>query len=112
MHIKSCREIDSAVDEALKKHKNQVAKKSEEKKAAAVVAGQREMEAQMFPDNQMDVDMDLAVKNLYSFLFSSFSYIFTGRFTTNTIPSEIAITTSKAFRSTQSSNSHAAPVPR
>jgi hypothetical protein len=60
-----------AVDEALKKHKNQVVKKSEEKKAAAVVAAQKKLEAQMFPDNHMDVDMDLAVKYLYSILFSS-----------------------------------------
>jgi hypothetical protein len=69
MHIKSCREIDSAVDEALKKHRNQVAKNSEEKKAAAVVAAQRELEAQLFPDNQMDVDMDFAVKYLFLFHF-------------------------------------------
>ena len=71
MHIKSCREIDSAVNEALKKHKNQVAKKTEDKKAAAVVAAQRDLDAQMFPENQMDVDMDSQVKYLYSFSFSS-----------------------------------------
>jgi hypothetical protein len=78
MHIKSCREIDSAVDEALKKHKSLVAKKSEEKKAAAVVAAQMELEAQTIPADQMDVDKDLEVKIPDLFLFLTLSYIFTG----------------------------------
>jgi hypothetical protein len=60
MHIKSCREIDSAVDQALKKHKILTAKKSEEKKAA--IAAHRELAAhasQVLADDQdMDVDSD------------------------------------------------------
>ena len=44
MHIKSCKEIDSAVDTALKKHKILTAKKVEDKKAA--IAAHRELVAQ------------------------------------------------------------------
>ena len=57
MHIKSCKEIVSAVDTALKKHKIVTAKKAEEKKAA--IAAQRELASQasqILPDDQ---DMDL-----------------------------------------------------
>ena len=69
MHIKSCRDIDSAVDEALKKHKDLVAKKLEEKKAAAIA---KTSPPQAFPDDQMDVDMESDVNIQYSFLFLSF----------------------------------------
>lgn len=59
MHIKSCKEIDSAVDKALKKHKTLTARKAEEKKAA--VAAHRELAeqaSQALPEDQMDVDSD------------------------------------------------------
>ena len=47
MHIKSCKEIDLAVDIALKKHKILNAKKSEEKKIQiAAIAARRELAAQ------------------------------------------------------------------
>jgi len=77
MHIKSCREVVSAVDEALKKHKTLIAKQAEEKKAAAVDAAQRELvvqtsQPQAFPDDHMDVDMDSEVKYMFSILFLSF----------------------------------------
>lgn len=60
MHIKSCKEIDSAVDTALKKHKIFTAKRTEERKAA--FAAHRELLAkapQVLPNDQdMDVDSD------------------------------------------------------
>jgi hypothetical protein len=58
MHIKSCREVNSAVDTTLKKHKILIAKKEKEK--AASIAAHRDLAAQasqMFPDDhEMDVD--------------------------------------------------------
>lgn len=82
MHIKSCKEIDSAVDIALKKHKILNAKKSEEKKIQiAAIAARRELAAQAsqnqyasssqeFPDDHdMDVDSDQEVTSSSSFAF-------------------------------------------
>lgn len=76
MHIKSCREIDSAVDRALKKHKILIAKKVEEKKAS--IAARRDLAAQasqaLADDQEMDVDSDQEVwANICFYLLS---YVF------------------------------------
>jgi hypothetical protein len=72
MHIKSCKEIVSAVDTALKKHKTLAVKRFEERKAAiALAAHNRELAAQalasaasqvpLSDDQDMDVDSDQEV---------------------------------------------------
>lgn len=78
MHIKSCREIDSAVDTALKKHKILIAKKEKEK--AASIAARRDLAAQAsqtFPDDhEMDVDSNQEVQATSIICFYLLSYVF------------------------------------
>ena len=59
MHIKSCKEINSAVDKALKKHKILTAKK---KMAISAHRELVEQASQALPDHdEMDVDSDQEV---------------------------------------------------
>jgi hypothetical protein len=70
LHIKSCKEINSAVENALKKHRILTTKKFEEKKAA--IAAQRELAAQaaqVMPDDQMNIDSDQKVQIILVFHF-------------------------------------------
>jgi hypothetical protein len=69
MHIKSCKEIISAVDTALKKHKTLAVKRFEERKTAIALAAHRELAAQasaasqvpLSDDQDMNVDSDQEV---------------------------------------------------
>ena len=79
LHIKSCKDIDSAVNMALKKHKILTAKRTEEKKAA--IAARKELAAQRSEaDGPMDVDIhhDLEVRYRISTLFFSYFTSFPG----------------------------------
>lgn len=74
MHIASCKDINSAADTALKKHKIIAAKKLEKKKAE--IAARKELAAQaaqasssqMLPDSQdVDVDMEVSCERITKF---------------------------------------------
>ena len=67
MHIKSCKDIDSAVNMALKKHKIVTAKRTEEKKAD--IAAQKELAAQPI---DVDIHQDSEVWYRLPFLFFNF----------------------------------------
>ena len=72
LHIKSCKEIEFAVNQALKKHWILTMKKVEEKKVAT--AAHRELASQAsqaLPDDQMNVDRGREVF-FYPFIFFYF----------------------------------------
>jgi hypothetical protein len=79
VHIRLCKNIDSAANNALKKHKIITAKKYEEKKAA--VAARRESAAhaaQALQDGQeMDLEVDIQeVRHGYLAVFIAFKDLF------------------------------------